>query len=314
MALPWRGRERWAGSRQPAEVVQRTKAGGDPRPHLPRYEATVSPSRNHPPLPQSSSGTAGLPPPLGPSPGSRLQLLQGFRNKTTNSQDTFFCVNKDLDLPATAATPGQGPDGDFGLRQSPSPGAPRRRGSPMAPSWMRPGLSKATSRRWCCGGNTFTAALSISLSAFRCRAAEQPRGQRNMMAKRRRGHCSETWKVTGPGAPSKEPWAASQKPHAGAHGHLQPRTSSQSTPRSRRTLLPTNAQPQARCKHVAQLMPRLREQTSSQLQHWHRRVGRGRHQRGHPCPHCPSRGKAAAWWALKRQRVLSPGSGSWIHL
>lgn len=55
-----------------------------------------------------SSCTTGLQPPQGPSLGSRLQLHQGFRNKTTNSQDTFSCVNKDLDLPATAATPGSG--------------------------------------------------------------------------------------------------------------------------------------------------------------------------------------------------------------
>lgn len=97
-------------------------------------------------------------------------------------------------------------------------GAPRH-GSPCAPSWTKSGPSKATSGRRHCGGNTFTAALSVPLLASCCRAAGQRRGQRSAAAERRWGCCPETWKTTGPGAPSREPLAASQKPQAGAHGH-----------------------------------------------------------------------------------------------
>jgi len=185
-------------------------------------------------------------------------------------------------------------------------GAPRH-GSPCAPPWTSPGPSKAMSGR-CCRGNTFTTALSIPRLAPCCQALGQRRGRRSAAAERRwrrdlESHRSRRSQQRAPGSTAGTTRRCPRTP-------LQPRSSSQSTPRSLRTPLLTDARPQARCSHVPQRTPRAigaNLGAAPALAQAHvRRLAPGRA----PLPSPPFQRESCRLAG----RVLSPGSCARIHL
>lgn len=103
------------------------EAGWSPSPHLPRQEAPLSPPKLiHRYLRISSRVT-------GPQPPERWH--RGSRSKTTNSQGTFFFSAQTRTWTSQLQQAPQGgweSVGDFGLHQSPSPGAARREQEPRS--------------------------------------------------------------------------------------------------------------------------------------------------------------------------------------
>lgn len=193
-------------------------------------------------------------------------------------------------------------------------GAPRH-GSPCASLWTSSGPSKATSGRSCCRGNILTAALSIPLLASCCRAVGQERGWRTLVAKRRWGRCSGTWKTRSPGAPSGELLAASQEPHTGARRHRFSQGQAagahqgRAVPCSRLTPSPRRAT--GTCPRACRGLSEQTAQPAPALAQARAEVGTGE---GTPALTALPKGKPQADGHGRGRGVLSPGRPSCIHL
>lgn len=208
-----------------------------------------------------------------------------------NSQGTFFCVNKDLDLPAPAAIPESGASWRLWTLPKPLPRGSEENREPQGTAL--PGVSMAKTM------DKLEKALQRQHLHY---CPQHPAGSIALpgcRAVRRWMCCSETRKTTGLGAPSREPLGSiTETTRRCPQAPLQPRSSRQSAPRSRCTLL--------RWELAADTCPGahrgLSDKSPGQLRHWRGCTCRGRHRSGHRCPRCPSKGKAASWGTLKTQR------------
>lgn len=147
-----------------------------------------------------------------------------------NLQGTFFCVNKDLDLPAPAAIPESGASWRLWTLPKPLPRGSEENREPQGTALPGVSMDKTTDKwekalqRQHLHHCPQHPAASIALPG--CRAV------------RRWMCCSETRKTTGLGAPSREPLGSiAQTARRCPQAPLQPRSSRQSAPRSRCTLL-----------------------------------------------------------------------------
>lgn len=238
-------------------------------------------------------------------PGTRLQLHQGSRNKATNSQDTFFCVDKDLDLPA--ATPASGACWRLWTSPKPLPRGSMGKGElhGMALPAQLHGQDQAHQKQQV-GAGIAEATPSLLPPAPCCQhpaaGLQGSKGDGGAGQQEELGACSETWKTTSPGAARREPLAAPQKPHAGAHRHhfSQGQAARAQQGRSRRMPSPRLAAARA---------PAHTEGYRSKPP----ALAQAQHRRG-LLPLLPFQRESCRLVGSEKAAVLSPCSRSWIHL
>lgn len=221
--------------------------------------------------------------PKDPAQAAPCNCNQAFRNKTTNSQDTFFCVNKDLDLPTTAAIPGSGAWGRLWTSPKPIPRGfkekrqPHSTDLPVHLHGQDRAYQKHLSGKKHRGGNNITTALSILLPGCRTAKETEECGSREEMGMLFRDLEPQVQLL-----PAESPWQHHRN-HAQVTVYT-PRSSRQRAPRSCRTLPAADSQPQL----AAGTSP---EQTLEAAP----AQARVCMQRGHCRPRCPPGGKAASW-------------------
>lgn len=136
--------------------------------------------------------------------------LLGTRQQTRKTR--FSMSTRTWTFPSQQPSQSQEPVGDFGLHQSPSPGAPRRKGSPtaqisLAPPQTRPGSSKAL--EW---AKALWRQHYHHCSQHPAVRLQDSQGDGQVWQQRGDGDAPQRAGTTGPAASSREALAASQKP------------------------------------------------------------------------------------------------------
>lgn len=293
-------RENWAkrgwdrGVLSAEAVVQPRKARLEPKtsPSSPAGHG-LRPSKTHSPLSEDLFSRCWA---AATREAQPMRRHRGFRSKTTNSQDMFFCANKDLDLPAAAGSPGW-----LGVcrRLWTSP-KPIPRGSKEGAGAPQPGSPPAASPRWP-GSRPSKARRGEGDAGALPSASQRPHptaGERDGEGSGGRGG-----EETAMGQPRVQV-LLTEGPRQRRRNHrrcpralLQPRASGWRAARTRRTLSLTAAR-------VPKHAEGYRSEPLGQLQHGH--VRGGQRGRGLPCPVCPSKGRAASQQAPKSQRGAQP--------
>lgn len=237
-------------------------------------------------------------------------MLQGFRNKTTNLQDTFFCVNKDLDLSAPVAIPGS--VACWRLWTLPSQGLQGEKGSPgHGPPWCLHGQDHGQ-----VGKGAAEATPSPLPSASRCQhpAARLRVSDGDGGAQQQGGDGDAAQRPGKPQLrvlPVESPLAASQKPHAGAHGHRFSQGQAGKAPQGHTVPCSDGSSLQTRAPAHAEGYRSKARSSSSAGTSARAEAGTGE---GTAALAALPKGKLQAAGHSKGSGALSTSSQSWIHL